>query len=164
MTFESDSPLGRLLAAPIRDGEVRWMGIRPVGRADVVTPGTAFLAAGRGIDGDHYDSSHDGPRQVTLIAAEDLAAIAAFLGRDAVAPELLRRNIVTSGINFAALKGHRVRIGAAVIEPSGDCAPCSRMEQVLGQGGYNAMRGRGGITARIIDSGMVGLGDAVIRI
>jgi MOSC domain-containing protein YiiM len=130
----------------------------------VVTPGTALLAAGRGIDGDHYDSSHDGPRQVTLIAAEDLAAIAAFLGRDAVAPELLRRNIVTSGINFAALKGHRVRIGAAVIEPSGDCAPCSRMEQVLGQGGYNAMRGRGGITARIIDSGMVGLGDAVIRI
>ncbi|MET0221238.1 MAG: MOSC domain-containing protein [Tardiphaga sp.] len=164
MTFAPDSPLGRLLAAPIRDGVVCWIGIRPARRAEMLTPDTGLLVAGRGIDGDHYDSAHDGARQLTLIAAEDLAAIAAFLGCAAVPPALLRRNIVTSGINFAALKGHRVRIGAAVIEPSGDCAPCSRMEQVLGQGGYNAVRGRGGITARIIKGGDVRLGDAIIRV
>jgi MOSC domain-containing protein YiiM len=65
-----------------------------------------------------------------LIAAEDLAAIAAFLGRSVIAPELLRRNIVTSGINLLALKDRRVRLGAALLEISGDCAPCSRMEHV----------------------------------
>jgi MOSC domain-containing protein YiiM len=163
-TFAPDSPLGRLLAAPIRAGTVRWIGLRPARRAAMLTPDTALLVAGQGIAGDRYRSTRDGPRQVTLIAAEDLAAIASFLGRDAVPPELLRRNIVTSGINFAALKGHRIRIGTAVLEPSGDCAPCSQMEEVLGQGGYNAVRGRGGITARVIEGGEVKLGDAVLRV
>lgn len=130
----------------------------------MVTPASARLVAQRGIEGDRYKTSSNGARQVTLIAAEDIAAIAAFLGRDAVAPDLLRRNFVTRGINVAALKGMRFRIGHAVLEGSGDCAPCSRMEEALGTGGYNATRGHGGITARIIEGGDVRLGDAITRL
>ena len=163
MTFAPESPLGRLLAAPMRPGRLAWIGLRPARRAAMLTPERAVLVAGQGIEGDRYRSSHNGPRQVTLIAAEDLAAIAAFLGREALSPELLRRNLVTAGINLAALKGQRLRIGAVLLEPSGDCAPCSRMEEVLGPGGYNAVRGHGGITARVIDGGMVQTGDVVMR-
>ena len=61
-----------------------------------------------------------------------------------------------------ALKGRRFRIGTAVLEGSGDCAPCSQMEEALGTGGYNAVRGHGGITARIIESGSVTIGDVVL--
>jgi MOSC domain-containing protein YiiM len=129
----------------------------------ILTPSSVVLIAQRGISGDRYQSTHDGPRQVTLIAAEDLAAIAAFLGHNAVPPDLLRRNIVTSGINLLALKDRRLRLGTALLEVSGDCAPCSRMEEVLGTGGYNAVRGHGGITARIIEGGEVTIGDAVER-
>ncbi len=98
------------------------------------------------------------------IAVRAAIAPAAFLGRETIAPEVLRRNFVTRSINLAALKGQRFRIGTAVLEGTGDCAPCSWMEEALGPGGYNAMRGHGGITARIIEGGEVHLGDEIARV
>jgi MOSC domain-containing protein YiiM len=159
-----DSPLGRLLAGPIRPGELIWIGLRPARTAPVVTPASARLVAGRGIEADRYSTKRNGARQVTLIAIEDLAAIAAFLGRSEISPQLTRRNLVTRGVNLVALKDRRFRIGAVLLEGSGECAPCSRMETNLGPGGYNAMRGRGGITARILEGGEVRLGDPVTRV
>jgi MOSC domain-containing protein YiiM len=96
-----------------------------------------------------------------LIQAEHLAVIAAFLRRDQVDPALLRRNIAISGINLLALSGAQFAIGAAVMEGTGACHPCSRMEETFGGGGYNAIRGHGGITARVISGGVIRLGDPV---
>ncbi|MEM8821298.1 MAG: MOSC domain-containing protein, partial [Pseudomonadota bacterium] len=93
-----------------------------------------------------------------------LAVIAALLGQNAVAPELLRRNIVVGGINLLGLRNRRFRIGSAVLEGSGLCAPCSRMETALGHGGYTAVRGHGGITASVVLAGQVALGDSVAPI
>ncbi len=123
---------------------------------------SARLKAGRGLEGDRY-SRKDGNRQVTLIGAESLFAIGAFLGGPPVAPETVRRNIVVEGVNLLALKARRFRLGDAILETSGECHPCSRMEEVLGPGGYNAMRGQGGITARVLTSGDLRLGDAIDR-
>ncbi|MGL4396944.1 MAG: MOSC domain-containing protein [Hyphomicrobium sp.] len=160
----ADTPLGKLLGAPIRAGELLWIGVRPQRRASLQPLARALLVAGRGIEGDHYETRRDGARQVTLIASEDIAAIASFLGQEAVPPELLRRNLVTRGMNILALKGRRFRIGAVLLEASGDCAPCSRMEEVFGVGGYNAVRGRGGITARILSSGAIHISDPIVRV
>jgi MOSC domain-containing protein YiiM len=153
-----------LLAGPIRPGELAWIGLRPARMAPVLTPVSARLVAGRGIEADRYATRRNGARQVTLIALEDLNAIAAFLGREDISPELARRNLVTRGVNLLALKDRRFRIGAVLLEGSGECAPCSRMEENLGPGGYNAMRGRGGITARILEGGEVRLGDRIERV
>ncbi|WP_236017356.1 MOSC domain-containing protein [Roseivirga sp. E12] len=113
-----------------------------------------------GLEGDHY-ASKGGKRQVTLISQEHINAVASFMGKEGIDPLLLRRNIVTSGINLLALKNRRFQIGQAILEYTGECHPCSRMEENLGRGGYNAMRGHGGITCRVIQSGRITRGDSI---
>ncbi|MBO9445519.1 MOSC domain-containing protein [Ruegeria sp. R14_0] len=107
------------------------------------------------------DRSRAGKRAVTLIQQEHLAAIGSYLGREAVAPEVLRRNLVVSGINLAALKGREVQVGEAILRFTVICAPCSRMEEALGKGGYSAVRGHGGWCAEVVQPGQVKLGDPV---
>ena len=112
------------------------------------------LAAG--LAGDH---AREGARALTLLQAEHLPVIAALLAREAVAPAELRRNVVVSGVNLAALRGRHVRLGQATVEVTGPCHPCSRMEEALGRGGYSAVRGHGGWYARVIRPGRVGVDD-----
>ena len=158
------SSLARLLDAAVRPGRIEWIGLRPARHATMlVVPEAAFDPA-HGLLGDHYAGRPGGARQVSLITREHLAAIGSFLGQGAVPPELLRRNLVVSGLNLAALKERRFLIGTAVLETSGECHPCSRMETLLGVGGYNAVRGNGGILARVIEAGVVRIGDAVARL
>jgi MOSC domain-containing protein YiiM len=76
-----------------------------------------------------------------------------------IAPELLRRNLVIKGVNLLALKNRKFRIGEAVFQTAGFCHPCSRMEKILGAGGYNAIRGHGGLTAQILKGGLMYVGD-----
>jgi MOSC domain-containing protein YiiM len=100
-------------------------------------------------------------RQVTLIQQEHLPLIAAFARSGPLDPVDLRRNLVVSGINLLSLKKTRLQVGQAVLELVGPCAPCSRMEEVIGPGGYAAMRGHGGMTARILEGGLIRVGDVV---
>lgn len=144
----------------MRPGVVRWIGLRPARRAPMQPVADAVLDPGQGLVGDRYAGS-GGKRQVTVMGLEDLAAIASFLGLSAVAPTQLRRNVVVSGFNLWALGLRRFRLGGAVLEPTGECHPCSRMEETLGLGGYNAVRRHGGITARVLAGGTLRLDDAI---
>ena len=118
----------------------------------------------RGLEGDRFGGRAGNPRQVTLIQQEHLEVIASCLHIEAVSPSQLRRNIVVSGINLLALKDKMFRVGAVVLEFSGLCHPCSKMERQLGEGGYNAVRGHGGITARVCEAGLISLNDKVVYI
>lgn len=113
-----------------------------------------------GIIDDRYRSTR-GKRQVTLIQYEHLAAIASMLGVAEVLPQSLRRNIVVQGINLLALNGKQFALGEAILEYTGLCHPCSRMEETFGPGGYNAVRGHGGITATVIQGGRIAVGDSL---
>ena len=143
-------------------GRVEWIGLCTGKRGPVQPVDQVLACVGTGLEGDHHSKRKPGgKRQVTLIQREHIEVVAALLQRDSIEPEQLRRNIVVSDINLLALKECRFQIGDAVLEGSGPCAPCSRMETNLGPGGYNAMRGHGGITARVIEEGLITIGDAV---
>ena len=155
-----DSELGRLFAQFPRAGRVDWIGLRPARDVPMFPVDSAEATAGKGLSGDRY-ASGSGKRGITLIQAEHLPVIAALAQRPDLAPSLLRRNVVVSGIPLVALKQRRFRIGTAVFEGTEECDPCSRMEDALGPGGYNAMRGHGGLCARIIEGGTFRVGDRV---
>jgi MOSC domain-containing protein YiiM len=144
-----------------QEGKVEWIGIRSERRAEVQSVSQAYADPDTGLKGDHFKKSSTGKRQVTLIQQEHLDVVARLLGKTDIAPELLRRNIVVSGINLLALKHQQFQIGSVLLETTGICAPCSRMEENLGSGGYSAMRGHGGITARIIQGAQIQVGDIV---
>ena len=145
-------------------GRVEWIGVRPSRDVPMQVLTRVEALIDRGLKDDRTgDKSRAGnKRQVTLIQAEHLEVIARLLRQGAIDPALLRRNIVVAGINLLALKGQRFRIGEALLEMSGECHPCSKMELQLGDGGYNAMRGHGGITARVVEGGGILLGAAVV--
>lgn len=141
-------------------GIVTWIGVRPGRRMEMEHRSEVLATAGKGLQGDRY--SGGGKRQVTLIQEEHLHAVGSILGRETIDPRLTRRNLVVKGINLLALKGKVFSIGDVVVEYTGECHPCSRMEEALGEGGYNAMRGHGGIIARIIKGGVIRVGDQVV--
>ena len=157
--------LQELLNSLPQTGRVAWIGISVEPRAPIRPVDSVEALAGHGLAGDHHAKRRKGgKRQVTLIQAEHLVAVASLCGRDAVEPEHLRRNIAVAGINLLALKNRRFRIGDVLLEHTGPCEPCSRMEENLGPGGYNAMRGHGGITARVLEGGMIRIGDPVVAV
>ena len=160
---DDKSTIAQLLNTLPQQGRVEWIGLRPARREPMQAVAEAEAETDRHLRGDHARPRPGGKRQLTLIQQEHLGAVAGFLGLPGpVAPERLRRNLVVSGLNLLALKNRRVGIGEEVIlEITGECHPCSRMEEELGPGGYNAMRGHGGLTARIVQGGPIRLGDAV---
>jgi MOSC domain-containing protein YiiM len=160
---DDKSTVARLLATLPQTGRLEWIGQRPVRRQPLVPVPEAELKTDSHLLGDHARPKAGGKRQVTLIQHEHLTAVAGFLGLDApVDPARLRRNLVVSGLNLLALKNRRIQIGdEVVLDITGECHPCSRMEEELGPGGYNAMRGHGGLTAHIAQGGRIRVGDVV---
>lgn len=149
--------LATLTARHAQDGQIDWIGLRPERLAEITPVDRVQLLEG-GLQGDH---ARPGKRALTLIQAEHLPVIAALAGVEGLAPDVLRRNLVVSRLNLLALRGKQIRIGAALVEITIPCAPCSRMEAALGPGGYNAMRGHGGWCARVLEPGEIAVGSPV---
>lgn len=154
------SPLQELLAEVPQVGRVRWIGVRPKAREAMLEVEAVEARREAGLTGDHSRPGPRNARQVTLIQWEHLAVVA--LGRGApMPPGELRRNIAVAGINLFSLKDRRFRIGQALLETTGWCQPCAKLEERLGRGTFQAMRGHGGITARVIEGGIIRLHDSI---
>jgi MOSC domain-containing protein YiiM len=154
--------LRELLSQRRGPGRVTWIGVRGQRGEAMRERPRAILIASHGVEGDYSARGRGGgKRQVTLMQAEHLDVIARLVGRERVRPDELRRNLVVEGINLHALRLRTFRIGSALLEGTGYCEPCSKMERALGVGGYNAVRGHGGILARVLAGALIQVGDQV---
>ena len=156
-----DSQLGKLIRTLPQTGTLTWLGIRPARSAPLQPLETVEAITDRGLAGDHYNGKPGSKRQVTLMQAEHITAVASMLHFPEIEPGLLRRNLVVHGINLLAFKDQQFWVGEVLLQATGLCHPCSRMETNLGPGGYNAMRGHGGLTAQIMQGGHLHVGDVV---
>lgn len=154
-------------------GRVEAILLRPARLAPMVSVPEVAVELGRGLIGDRRSAALKTgdvaqKREVTLFQAEHLPMIASWMGLASLEPARLRRNLVISGINLLSMRSlfADVRLqwqfgDEVVLEITGTCEPCSLMEAELGEGGYNAMRGHGGVTARVLSGGTLRVADAV---
>lgn len=126
--------------------------------------------ADRGIEGDRYYRDEEGiynkrhdlePSDITLIEAEALAAVSTDYGLE-FEPGAHRRNVVTRRVALNHLVDHRFRVGEAVLEGIELCEPCDYMQSLAGEtGAVDALKHRGGLDARIVESGKINVGDEI---
>lgn len=161
--MDSEDPAQELMALPryarelIREanceGRVSEIQVRPKKGA----PPVSVASWNPESDQDHSRSRN---RAVTLFQKEHLAAIESYLGRP-VRFAMTRRNVCIESFNLEIGRGAQLRIGELMIELTDRCHPCSRMNETIGPGGFAAMFGHGGWTARIIRPAAIHVGDRV---
>ena len=118
---------------------------------------SAYMRTGYGIEGDRHAVSEGArtKRQVLLIDQETL-------DKFELTPGEVRENITTFGIDLHSLsEGHRLALGdEAVVEITGHCAPCARMDEI--REGYRvALEGQRGMLASVVRGGQIAVGHAV---
>ena len=110
--------------------------------------------AGRGLEGDRfldYKTNYKG--QITFFAQEIYDQLCDSLGQHARSPEVLRRNVITSGADLNELIGQRFEVQGVPFQGIEECRPCFWMDGAFSPGAEAWLRGRGGLRAHILADG-----------
>jgi MOSC domain-containing protein YiiM len=129
---------------------------RPAGRHPVHELPEARCAAGRGIVGDRFflhEPNHKG--QITFFADEVYQSLCEEFGIWDKPPSVFRRNIITRGVDLSQLIGREFELQGLRFFGMEECRPCHWMNQAFCPGAEIAMRGHGGLRARILTTGVL---------
>ena len=114
---------------------------------------------GRGIRGDRFfDYKSDYKGQVTFFSIEVFADVCRAVGAGAKSPGAARRNVVTEGVDLNSLIGQRFTVQGVEFEGVCECNPCYWMDRAIAPGAEEALKGRGGLRARILTGGVLRAG------
>ena len=134
-------------------------------RHEIVSVNSIRCVAGRGIEGDRYlDYKKDWKGQISFIDRKVIDEVMASLGMSELDDSVFRRNVVVSGIDLNDLIGKSFRIGGASFLGTEECSPCFWMDQAVGEGAHELLKGRGGLRCKILESGELSLGEVEIDI
>ena len=118
------------------------------------------IAGDRYCEGTGFWTRYGAVCEVTLIEGEDLDYIEDELGIRIKDGEH-RRNIVTRGMDLKDLRGERFRVGEALLQYDRLRPPCRHVEDLSEPGMRGALRGRGGLCARVVEGGMIRTRDVI---
>jgi hypothetical protein len=121
--------------------------------------------AGKGLRGDRfYGFREDYKGQVTFSAMEVFEAACRHVGNPGCAAWAMRRNVVTEGIDLNGLIGAEFELQGIRFLGTEECAPCHWMDWAIGEGARAFLKGRGGLRARILTSGSLHRGAALLKV
>ncbi|HEY3217239.1 MAG TPA: MOSC domain-containing protein [Candidatus Eisenbacteria bacterium] len=114
----------------------------------------AIALEGHGLLGDRHAKANS-RRSVLLVEQEVLDELG-------LAPGAVREQVTVRGLDLNRLVfGSRLRVGEAILEVAGPCAPCERMNE-LGPGLKDTLQGRRGRFVRVVRGGTLSVGDPIV--
>jgi MOSC domain-containing protein YiiM len=132
---------------------------QPAGVHRIVECAEIHCVAGRGIVGDRFfDHKENYKGQITFFASEVFGDVCRELGVSGQSPGVLRRNVITVGVDLNSLIGEEFVLQGVRFAGVEECRPCFWMDQALAPGAESALRGRGGLRARILVGGTLRIG------
>ena len=110
--------------------------------------------AGRGIVGDRFfDYQDDYKGQITFFSMDVFRDVCNQLGIQELSASVVRRNVLTEGVDLNDLIGRRFSVQGVEFEGICECKPCYWMDRVILAGAEELLKGRGGLRAKILTSG-----------
>jgi MOSC domain-containing protein YiiM len=120
----------------------------------VISVDQVECVAGQGLVGDRFFGHKENYKgQVTFFAAEMYENLCEKLQVTDRDPSVFRRNILTRGADLNALIGKTFEIQGIRFEGMSECSPCYWMDQAFAPGAEEALKGHGGLRARILTTG-----------
>jgi MOSC domain-containing protein YiiM len=111
---------------------------------------------GRGIEGDRFFGyREDYKGQITFFSEEVYDELCARLNVWDRSPGVLRRNVITRGVDLNNLIGERFEIQGVQFLGREESRPCYWMDRAFGPGAELALKGNGGLRASILRSGIL---------
>jgi MOSC domain-containing protein YiiM len=127
---------------------------QPAGSHPALAVPAVECVAGRGLLGDRFfDHKPDYKGQITFFSAEVFDALCAAIEGREKSPALLRRNVLTRRVDLDALIGATFEVQDIRFQGTAECSPCRWMNEAIGPGAEDFLKGRGGLRARILTSG-----------
>jgi MOSC domain-containing protein YiiM len=117
---------------------------------------TLECVAGRGIRGDRFfDYKENYKGQITFFALEVFEELCDSLAVPNCSIALLRRNVITRGVDLNRLIDREFEIQGVRFHGTGECKPCYWMDRAIAPGAESFLKGRGGLRARILSDGLL---------
>lgn len=114
------------------------------------------VAAGSGIEGDRFFDFKPGYKgQITFFASEVFEQICAEFGVWDRPASVLRRNVITTGVDLNSLIGQEFEVQGVRFLGTAECSPCEWMDRAFAPGAEERLRGNGGLRAKVLTSGVL---------
>lgn len=128
----------------------------PPGENPIVGKSEIRCVAGRGIEGDRYfDTEENFDGQITFFSCQIFERLCEAISSPDCKPSAMRRNVITDGVDLNTLIGREFEIQGVRFLGTEECHPCYWMDQAVGPGAKDFLRGNGGLRARILTDGIL---------
>lgn len=129
---------------------------KPPGETPMIEVESVECVTDRGIQGDRFFGFKENYKgQITFFAHEVCERLGEQFQMMGVEPSVFRRNVITKGLDLNTLIGTEFELQGIRFYGTEECRPCYWMDQAVGPGAEEAMKGNGGLRAQILSDGVL---------